>query len=115
MEVCSLAGLVPLINALPLGLKTPVGENGITLSTGQAHRIALARTFLSNAPIVILDEPTAHLDPETEKIVSDGISILSKNRTLIVISHRESTLAQCTRTLHFSNSAIQELRGDASS
>ncbi len=107
-DACQRAHLTDVIAALPQQEKTFLGENGITLSTGQAHRVALARTFLSKAPIVILDEPTAHLDPDTEKVVHDSIVALSQNRTLLIISHRESTIALCDRFFHFHNNTITE-------
>jgi ATP-binding cassette subfamily C protein CydD len=105
---CQQAGLDDVIKRLPNREHTFLGENGITLSTGQSHRVALARTFLSKSPIVILDEPTAHLDFETEKIVHDGIIKLAKERTVIIISHRESTIALCNRKFKFAQGSITE-------
>jgi ATP-binding cassette subfamily C protein CydD len=107
-KACHQAGLDDVVKNLPEQERTLLGENGITLSTGQAHRVALARTFLSSAPIVILDEPTAHLDFETEKIVHEGIIELTKNRTVMIISHRESTIVLCNRVFHFSQGSITE-------
>jgi ATP-binding cassette subfamily C protein CydD len=102
-RACEMAQLTPILDKLPLKLETPVGENGVTLSTGQAHRVALARTFLSQSPIVILDEPTAHLDPKTEDAIHMSIKELSKTRTVIIVSHRESTLRFCDAILRFEN------------
>ena len=73
--------------ALPQGLDTPVGEGGYGLSGGQAQRVAIARAFLKNAPLLLLDEPTAHLDPATEAEVLDSLRRLALGRTVILASH----------------------------
>lgn len=80
------------IMSFPKGYKTPVGENGIQLSGGQRQRIALARALVRDAPIVLLDEPTASLDSESEQFVQTAISRLCKGRTTIVIAHRLNTI-----------------------
>lgn len=76
------------IQALPLGYDSPLGENGVTLSRGQARRIALARAFLQEASLLILDEPTEHLDPATAQAVFANIARLAQERIVLVISHR---------------------------
>jgi ATP-binding cassette subfamily C protein CydD len=73
--------------ALPQGLDTPVGEGGFGLSGGQAQRVAIARAFLKNAPLLLLDEPTAHLDPATEAEVLESLKRLAIGRTVILASH----------------------------
>ncbi len=73
--------------ALPDGLDTAVGEGGYGLSGGQAQRVAIARAFLKNAPLLLLDEPTAHLDPATEGEVLDSLRRLALGRTVILASH----------------------------
>ena len=73
--------------ALPDGLDTRVGEGGYGLSGGQAQRVAIARAFLKNAPLLLLDEPTAHLDPATESEVLDSLRRLAIGRTVILASH----------------------------
>ena len=73
--------------ALPQGLDTPVGEGGYGLSGGQAQRVAIARAFLKNAPLLLLDEPTAHLDPATEAEVLDSLRRLALGRTVLLASH----------------------------
>jgi ATP-binding cassette subfamily C protein CydD len=73
--------------ALPAGLDTPVGEAGYGLSGGQAQRVAIARAFLKNAPLLLLDEPTAHLDPASEAAVLDSLRRLAAGRTVILASH----------------------------
>jgi ATP-binding cassette subfamily C protein CydD len=85
------ARLAEVIAALPLGLQTPIGESGFGLSGGQAQRIAIARAFLKDAPLLLLDEPTAHLDPAVERDVLESIKRLAMGRTVILATH--STLA----------------------
>jgi ATP-binding cassette subfamily C protein CydD len=86
-EAVKLARLTDVIAALPRGLDTPIGETGFGLSGGQAQRIAIARAFLKNAPLLLLDEPTAHLDPAIERDVLDSIKRLAIGRTVILASH----------------------------
>ena len=78
--------------ALPQQLDTPLGEWGRRLSGGQAQRVALARAFLKDAPLVLLDEPNEHLDPDLQEDLSRSIAVLSKNKTLITIAHQISTI-----------------------
>jgi thiol reductant ABC exporter CydD subunit len=87
------------IQALPQGYDTPVGERGTRLSGGQAQRIALARAFLKDAHLLILDEPTAHLDPEHEACLTQAIARLVQDRTVLTIAHRLSTVYQADRIL----------------
>jgi ATP-binding cassette subfamily C protein CydD len=86
------ARLTDVIAALPLGLETSIGETGFGLSGGQAQRIAIARAFLKDAPLLLLDEPTAHLDPAIERDVLESLKRLAIGRTVIMATH--STLAQ---------------------
>ncbi|MBB2172043.1 thiol reductant ABC exporter subunit CydD [Gluconacetobacter asukensis] len=72
---------------LPEGLDTPIGEGGFGLSGGQAQRVAIARAYLKDAPLLLLDEPTAHLDPETESEIFASLRILARGRTVILSSH----------------------------
>lgn len=76
------------IRALPLGYHTSLGEEGARLSGGQRQRIALARAFLRDAPLVVLDEATSHLDEESERLVRDALARLARGRTVLVIAHR---------------------------
>ena len=82
------AGADAFIAALPLGYATPVGEDGVRLSGGQRQRIAIARAFLADAGLVILDEPTSHLDAESEAIIRDSVARLARRRTVLIVSHR---------------------------
>ena len=80
------------ILTLPQGYQSKVGERGVMLSGGERQRIAIARAMLKNAPVVILDEATAYIDPENEALVQKAISTLTVGKTLIVIAHRLSTI-----------------------
>lgn len=96
------------IAKLPQGYKSLVGERGVKLSGGQRQRIAIARAFLKNAPILILDEATSQLDSVTEKIIQDSLWNLMQEKTTIVIAHRLSTLLHMDRILVFENGKIVE-------
>jgi ATP-binding cassette subfamily C protein CydD len=93
------AGLGDLLARLPAGLQTPVGEGGWGLSGGEAHRVALARTFLAAASLLLLDEPTAHLDAASEAEIVDVISRVARNATMLVASHSPALLGACDRVL----------------
>ncbi|MBU5255337.1 ABC transporter ATP-binding protein [Tissierella praeacuta] len=87
-EAARLANCEEFICKLPQGYDTPIGENGATLSGGQRQRISIARAFLKDAPIIILDEIAASLDVENEKYIQESLNKLTKNKTVIIISHR---------------------------
>ncbi|AFL76123.1 thiol reductant ABC exporter subunit CydD [Thiocystis violascens] len=99
------------IEALPDGYDSRVGERGAGLSGGQIQRIALARAFLRDAPLVILDEATANLDPESERLVQEGIDDLARDRTLLVVAHRLATVRRADRILVLDQGQIVE-QGD---
>jgi ATP-binding cassette subfamily C protein CydD len=82
-----LAGAAEFIDSLPAGYDTPLGERGLRLSAGQRQRIALARAFLRDAPLLLLDEPTAHLDPAGARLIASALDALPADRTVILISH----------------------------
>jgi ATP-binding cassette subfamily C protein CydCD len=86
------AALGPLVAGLPEGLDTKVGERGLQLSGGQRQRVAIARAFLRDAPVLILDEATSHLDAVNEQVVQEALVSLARTRTTVVIAHRLSTV-----------------------
>jgi ATP-binding cassette subfamily B protein len=96
------------ITALPEGYDTVLGEHGGTISGGERQRISIARAFLKNAPILILDEPTSSLDAITEGKILDALDRLMRNRTTFVIAHRLSTVRRADRILVMENGSIIE-------
>ncbi len=88
------------IARLPEGYDTPVGERGMTLSGGERQRISLARAFLKNAPILILDEPTSAVDAGTEAAIVESLDRLIAGRTSFIIAHRPSTIRHCDQIIH---------------
>ncbi|MDO9565040.1 MAG: ABC transporter ATP-binding protein [Bradyrhizobium sp.] len=96
------------IMGFPLGYDTPVGEHGTQLSGGQRQRIAVARALIRNAPIILLDEATAALDSESEKLVQEAIEHLCRNRTTIVIAHRLHTIMHADAILVVEGGEIVE-------
>ncbi len=108
IEAAKRAHCHEFISSLPEGYHTLVGERGIKLSGGQRQRIAIARAMLKNAPILVLDEATSALDSVTEKYIQVALSSLMQGRTVIVIAHRLSTLAEMDRILVFDQGHIIE-------
>ncbi|MFI6876030.1 thiol reductant ABC exporter subunit CydD [Streptomyces sp. NPDC050400] len=98
------------VEALPLGYDTPLGEHGAGLSAGQRQRIALARAFLKDAPVLLLDEPTAHLDPAAEAAVTRATARLMRGRTAIVVAHRTSLLPYADRVVTLRSGRAASLR-----
>jgi ABC-type multidrug transport system fused ATPase/permease subunit len=99
LEAARAAQADDFVSALPDGYGTEVGERGIELSGGQRQRIAIARALLADAPILVLDEPAANLDSETEAALHAGLAELRAGRTTLVIAHRVSTLRTADRLL----------------
>jgi ABC-type multidrug transport system fused ATPase/permease subunit len=92
-------GLQAFLRSLPRGLDTLVGDDGLKLSGGERQRVAIARAVLKNAPILILDEATANLDPTTEAEVVEQIDVFARGKTLLVISHRQVALGLADRVM----------------
>jgi ATP-binding cassette subfamily C protein CydD len=107
------ARLDPFVESLPKGLDTLIGESGYGLSGGQAQRIAIARAYLKNAPLLLLDEPTAHLDPATEKDVLDSLRRLAIGRTVILASHSSAAHGFGGRRLDLRDGKTVSIRGVA--
>ena len=98
-EATEAAHCTEFIKRLPQGFQTIVGERGLKLSGGQRQRIAIARAFLSNAPIILLDEATSALDTELEQAIQEGLARLIEGRTVIAVAHRLSTLDSFDRII----------------
>lgn len=102
------ASLLDWIDTLPAGLETVVGEQGARLSGGQAQRVALARAFLKDAPLLVMDEPTAHLDPHQEALLEEATRRLCAGRTALIIAHRLPTAARADRVLVLEHGRLVE-------
>ncbi len=107
-QAATRARLADLINSLPDGLDTIVGERGVKLSGGQKQRISIARVFLKNPPILILDEATSALDTATEQAIQQSLSELSVGRTSLIIAHRLTTIQNADRIIVVDDSGIVE-------
>jgi thiol reductant ABC exporter CydD subunit len=107
-EAAELAGADTFIRGLPEGLATVIGDGARSLSTGERRRIGLARAFLRDAPLVVLDEPTADLDPGSVTLVSDAIRRLQAGRTMLVIAHRAEMIRHADRVLRLAGGVIVE-------
>jgi ATP-binding cassette subfamily B protein len=94
-EAARAANVAGFIEGLPDGYDTMVGERGLTMSGGERQRIALARAFLKDAPLLIMDEPTSSIDIETEALIFEAMIRLMKGRTTFMIAHRLTTLESC--------------------
>jgi subfamily B ATP-binding cassette protein MsbA len=108
VEAARLANADEFIAKMPDGYHTMVGERGLTLSGGQRQRIGIARAIIRNAPILILDEPTAALDTESEKLVMEALERLMKGRTVLTIAHRLSTIRDAHKILVLKDGVVAE-------
>lgn len=108
VEACKNANIHDFIMGLPEGYETPVGERGVLLSGGQRQRISIARAFLKDAPVLLLDEPTASVDVESEMKIQEAIEKVAAGRTVIIIAHRLSTVRGAERIYVVSGGKIAE-------
>lgn len=107
-EACVKASCHDFIMNLPNGYETVVGEGGSSLSGGERQRIVIARSFLKNSPIVLLDEATAYSDPDNEAIIQESIDALIKDKAVIMIAHRLSTIVKANKIIVVDNGNIVE-------
>ncbi|MCY3567354.1 MAG: ABC transporter ATP-binding protein [Chloroflexi bacterium] len=103
------AGLADFVESLPEGLDTPVGERGAQLSGGQRQRVAIGRALLKDAPVLILDEATSHLDGLNERLVRDALDELMEDRTTLVIAHRLSTVRDADQIVVLDEGKVVEI------
>jgi ABC-type multidrug transport system fused ATPase/permease subunit len=94
------------VSRTPKGYDTPVGEGGVRLSGGERQRLAIARSFLRDAPLLILDEPTANLDEESGEVVLDALRALARSRTVLLISHRPEPLLIADRIVSMNEGRV---------
>ena len=107
-KAIQMASLTELVETLPQGFDTKVGERGTSLSGGQRQRVAIARAFLKDAPILILDEATSHLDALSESEVRGALDKLKEDRTTIIIAHRLSTIRNADNIIVLDGGKIKE-------
>ena len=108
IEAAKKARIHDFIMSLPKGYETDIGENGGVLSGGQRQRISIARAFLKDAPILILDEMTSNVDPVNESLIQDAITELAKNRTVLVVAHHLKTIQKADQILVFQKGNLLE-------
>lgn len=108
MEAARLANCDEFIKLLPDQYNTNIGENGSELSGGERQRISIARAFLKNAPVILLDEATASLDAENETVIQEALSRLIKNKTVMIIAHRMRTIAKADHIVVLKDGTVAE-------
>ncbi len=108
MEAARLANCGEFIDQLPDKYDTFIGENGSELSGGERQRISIARAFLKDAPIILLDEATASLDAENETAIQQALSRLIKNKTVMIIAHRMRTIANADHIVVLKDGVVAE-------
>ena len=108
-EALTTAGCMEFIEQLPHGIDTVLGRSGDTLSVGQQQRLSIARGLIRDAKILILDEPTAALDPQTENLLVDSLRTASKGRLVVVIAHRLSTIRQADQIVFLDEGQVREV------
>ena len=108
MRAAKLANCEEFINKLPNGYDTFIGENGSELSGGERQRISIARAFLKDAPIILLDEATASLDAENETVIQEALSRLIKDKTVLIIAHRMRTIANADHIVVLKDGVVAE-------
>lgn len=108
-EAAKLANCMDFIEKLPHGFNTTIGENGAELSGGERQRLSIARAFLKDAPILILDEISASLDVNNEKKIQDSLNKLIKNKTVIIISHRMKSIENVDKIVVIDDGYVEKI------
>ena len=108
MEAGKMAQCLTFVEKLPAGWNTMIGENGCELSGGERQRISIARAFLKNSPVILLDEATASLDAENETEIQKALSKLIRNKTVLVIAHRMRTVENADKIVVLSGGRVAE-------
>lgn len=111
VEAAKRARCHDFISALPNGYDTIVGEGGASLSGGERQRISIARALLKDAPIVVLDEATASIDPENEQLIQQALTELTREKTVVVIAHRLATIEHADQILVVEDGAVVQRGG----
>lgn len=106
VEACRRANVLEVVEVLPAGFDTVVGERGMDLSGGEAQRLGIARAFLADTPVLVLDEATSNLDLETEALVTEAMHELMEGRTTVVIAHRITTVRRCDTVVHLEGGTV---------
>ena len=108
MTAARLACCDEFIERLPQGYDTVIGENGMTLSGGERQRLSIARAFLKDAPVILLDESTASIDPENETKIQKSIGRLIENKTVLIIAHKLRSIVACDKIVVLSEGKLME-------
>ena len=109
VAAAKLAHCHEFVTKLPDGYDTVIGENGSELSGGERQRISIARAFLKDAPIILLDEATASLDVDNETLIQEALSRLIKNKTVMLIAHRMRTVAEADKVVVLKDGVVAEM------
>jgi ATP-binding cassette, subfamily C, bacterial CydD len=107
-RAAELAGAAAFIRRMPHGYDTQIGERGLRLSGGEAQRLAIARAFLKDAALLIMDEPTSSLDPESERLLRDALDRLTRDRTSLIVAHRLNTVSSADRIVVLHEGQVAE-------
>ena len=109
LDACQVAGAMEFIERLPDGIDTVIGKGGDTLSVGQKQRLSIARGIVRQTPILVLDEPTAALDPKTENDLVDALHRTAEGRLVMVIAHRLSTIREADRIVFLEEGQVRDV------
>ena len=109
LEACRIAGAMDFIEQMPDGIDTIIGKSGDTLSVGQKQRLSIARGIVRDTPVLVLDEPTAALDPKTENALVEALRNTAKGRLVVVIAHRLSTIREADRIIFLEDGQVRDV------